>query len=306
MRYIKHMVNANRDEKLQKLKDQFGLEGYGAYWHILEILAEQIKNSDRDFCEYSLKFWQNSLGFSPKKLRNFLGICSEFEIFSVKFSQNSVIISCPKIKTIRDEWTSRKNSKLPSDSRVTPERNKDKDKDKYIKKINKKNEADASPPQPPTGGSENFKNLNSKNNAEEEFKTWYGLYPNKTAKAHALKAFLSARKKASLEELIQGLENYKKTKPDYAAWKHPATWLNGECWEDDTGTPKTSPVLTRIEQVRQAYLQGQVLKHPHLGIVEAARLSPVGAAYQKAEITEAKFLRLDDGNAYPVQEFSTG
>lgn len=146
MKWVKHMTNAHRDEKLQRLIDEFGLEGYGAYWIILEILGEQIKDSDRDFCEYSMKFWQNSLGFSVKKLQNFLEILSKFEIFLVEFSQNSVIIKCPKIKTIRDEYTEKKTQKIGTLSRQTPDTYKDTDKDTEQEEVKAK--ASTSTPDP--------------------------------------------------------------------------------------------------------------------------------------------------------------
>jgi len=71
-----------------------------------------------------------------------------------------------------------------------------------------------------------------------EFEAWYAEYPLKKSRAPGRKAFTTARKKASLEELLQGVRRYIAecrrlgTQPAYM--KHPATWLNSECWKDET------------------------------------------------------------------------
>jgi len=66
----------------------------------------------------------------------------------------------------------------------------------------------------------------------EEFDVWYANYPHKVAKGAARKAFANARKRADLKTLVEGLERYVRTKPAHIAWCNPATWLNGERWDD--------------------------------------------------------------------------
>lgn len=70
-------------------------------------------------------------------------------------------------------------------------------------------------------------------NKKENFETWYANYPHKVGKAAAEKAFDQAIKKTTLQELITGLESYKKSKPPDRAWCNPATWLNQERWKDE-------------------------------------------------------------------------
>lgn len=66
-----------------------------------------------------------------------------------------------------------------------------------------------------------------------EFEAWYQAYPRHIARAAALKAYRKARKTATAEQLLASIERYRADKPEYADWKHPATWLNGECWLDE-------------------------------------------------------------------------
>lgn len=71
--------------------------------------------------------------------------------------------------------------------------------------------------------------------ARPEFDRWYGGYPNKKAPEAALRAFIAARKKATLDELIAGRDRYaaEVKGQDKHLIKHPATWLNGGCWKDE-------------------------------------------------------------------------
>lgn len=68
-----------------------------------------------------------------------------------------------------------------------------------------------------------------------EFRTaFWPLYPHKVGKVRAEKAFLKARKSgAELQDILDGLRRYIGGKPDWCAWKDPATFLNGEHWNDE-------------------------------------------------------------------------
>jgi hypothetical protein len=71
---------------------------------------------------------------------------------------------------------------------------------------------------------------------EADFKSWYQAYPKRVAPAAALKAYRGALKKVdSPTVLIDGAIRYAAARhgqdPKYT--KHPATWLNQECWLDD-------------------------------------------------------------------------
>lgn len=71
--------------------------------------------------------------------------------------------------------------------------------------------------------------------ADADFDEFWKLYPRKTAKAAAVKAWRRARKAATVEEILTGVERYAKERagqdPKYTA--HPATWLNDARWDDD-------------------------------------------------------------------------
>ncbi len=68
---------------------------------------------------------------------------------------------------------------------------------------------------------------------------FWAVYPRKIGKLAALKAFAKARKTATLDDIIAGVDRYVMYKPDYADWAHPTTWLNAGRWMDDY-TPRPS------------------------------------------------------------------
>lgn len=67
---------------------------------------------------------------------------------------------------------------------------------------------------------------------------FWAKYPNRKAKAHAMKALdkIAFAGKTAWTDLMAGLERYISS-PDVLRGfvKHPATWLNAECWKDEDG-----------------------------------------------------------------------
>lgn len=136
MKWFKHLTASHTDEKLALLQAEFGLEGYGFYWLTLEVIAKQMEpGSDKTFVEYPITFWRKTYGFSPKKLRKFVAFCSEFEIFSVEFSEKSMRVDCPNLLKYRDEWSNkkRKNSGVAPESLRRKETDKDTEKEEEKK-----------------------------------------------------------------------------------------------------------------------------------------------------------------------------
>ncbi|MDX1117045.1 hypothetical protein GOL29_03215 [Sinorhizobium medicae] len=68
---------------------------------------------------------------------------------------------------------------------------------------------------------------------EEQFEAFWRGYPRRVAKGAARKAFDKAIKKTTLESMLKAITEYVAKKPEKIDFKHPATWLNGECWDDE-------------------------------------------------------------------------
>ena len=68
-----------------------------------------------------------------------------------------------------------------------------------------------------------------------EFDQFWDACPRKVGKAAAMKAYVAARKLASLKTLLEAMKSYARSRagedPQYTC--HPATWLNQGRWDDE-------------------------------------------------------------------------
>lgn len=79
---------------------------------------------------------------------------------------------------------------------------------------------------------------------ETNFALFWIAYPRKVAKLAAKKAYAAAMKIADPFQIMAGVERYafhtRNTEHQYI--KHPASWLNAGCWEDElTDTRQIAP-----------------------------------------------------------------
>jgi uncharacterized protein YdaU (DUF1376 family) len=73
------------------------------------------------------------------------------------------------------------------------------------------------------------------NNQDKDFDLFWEVVAVKKGKGSARKAFNQALKKTTIEDLITKMSEYKGSlngTPERFI-KHPASWLNGECWTDE-------------------------------------------------------------------------
>ena len=75
-----------------------------------------------------------------------------------------------------------------------------------------------------------------------DFDIFWSRYPRREAKLAALKAYDKARRLASAEDILAGLERYRQTMPDDKQYRPlPASWLNAGRWLDETDEPTVKP-----------------------------------------------------------------
>jgi hypothetical protein len=93
---------------------------------------------------------------------------------------------------------------------------------------------------------------------DDLFEEWWRQYPRRVAKGAARKAFKRtlAKKIASFDQLLNGAMRYAAERhgEDPQFTKHPASWLNGECWLDEP-KPKHRKPMTRSESATAGILE---------------------------------------------------
>lgn len=86
--------------------------------------------------------------------------------------------------------------------------------------------------------------VSRKREIEREFhEEFWPLYPLKRDKGHALKAFISARKRVDLASIMAGARRYAAEREGQESkyTKHAQGWLNGDGWADEPPASKHSP-----------------------------------------------------------------
>lgn len=85
----------------------------------------------------------------------------------------------------------------------------------------------------------------------DEFEAWYSKFPSKRSKGAARKAYRRARAKVGQDVLLTARDAYaaliraQGVQSQYV--KHPSSWLNQECWDDDYDNETTGPSFSGPE-----------------------------------------------------------
>jgi len=95
---------------------------------------------------------------------------------------------------------------------------------------------------------------------DEQFAAFWKSYPRRISKGAARKAFVKAIKKTTLENMLKAITEYVAKKPEKIDYKHPATWLNGECWDDEWEPTQARVSLTSAPRFnsREEYLAAEL------------------------------------------------
>jgi hypothetical protein len=105
LRWFKHLAAAHQDEDMAEIISTLGVEGYGTWWIILEVIAGQMDSTDKCSARYSAKKWGNFCGFSAKKFQKICGKLAEISSISVELSGEFLEIECRNLLKYRDEYS---------------------------------------------------------------------------------------------------------------------------------------------------------------------------------------------------------
>jgi hypothetical protein len=102
---------------------------------------------------------------------------------------------------------------------------------------------------------ENHSQNNHSADADADFEEFWRAYPRKVGKLAARRAYMTALKRARPEVILVALTTTQWPE-DRRFTPHPATWLNGGRWMDESTTPPApvavTPVYRTAEEVRAA------------------------------------------------------
>jgi hypothetical protein len=114
MKWFKHETDAFHSEMLTQIIDEFGFEGYGRFWRLLELVAERMDDTDRHHLCLLEKVWCKRLGTSPKVLERFLKYLGKVSGILATYSGNNIEISIPNLLKKRDNYSRNKQATCQS------------------------------------------------------------------------------------------------------------------------------------------------------------------------------------------------
>ena len=128
MKWFKHLSNSRTDEKLVALLYEAGMEGYGFWWMIVEIVAEQMDSSGKCHATYSLPQWSHMLYSHHNKVSKVLSKLGVIGLVNLEYPDRKIKVTIPNILKFRDEY-SKKSGQSPDNLRSKKEKEKEKEKE---------------------------------------------------------------------------------------------------------------------------------------------------------------------------------
>ncbi len=215
--YFPHFYNARHDRKIRRIRKELGIEGYGIYFMLLEVLREQ---TDFRFPLEDIDLLADEFGTSQQKVSTVIG---KYDLFSIDedksfFSLKLVFYLQPyleKSQRARDaakiRWNSVKEDAnvMQMHSKCNADQNASKVKERRVKE--------------------------RKDTYSAFFDILWTAFPNKLGKAKAEKNFnCSVKTEKDLKDIKVALNNYQSHLAEEAnKWKkaqNGSTWFNG--WRD--------------------------------------------------------------------------
>ena len=216
--YFPHDYNAQRDGKIISLLSELGAEGYGIFWLVIELLAQNHGRLQKNY---------KSIAFVLHvDIELLIKVIQDYNLFVFDddfFYSERLLTHFEKRKSIskkRSEAVQKRWNNQAIDTNVIQMYNKSNTK-LYKGKERK-------------GKEKKGKEIEEKIN-KKEIEEIYFSYPRKVGKGVAIKAIEKALKKVDFNFLLERTKEFAKSDSGQNGkfTPHPATWYNQERYNDD-------------------------------------------------------------------------
>jgi hypothetical protein len=136
MKWLKHETDAMDSEKMKMIIHEFGFEGYGWFWRVMEIIAKQMDETGRCHYDQPVSEWCGNLKVKQRKLRKFLELTTLQSITKLVYSGDKLRIEIPNLLKKRDNYS--KNLQVTNNKKaisIGPEVEVDRDREVDITHI---------------------------------------------------------------------------------------------------------------------------------------------------------------------------
>ena len=129
------MVATTRDEKVAAFIGETGLQGYGFYWRLLEIVAESMPPGDESCTvTYSLSTWSRLLYCHHHQVSKYLGKLRGNGLVTMQKRGSEIRVTIPNLAKYRDEY-SQKSRQAPDTHRTMSASESESESEKEKKEI---------------------------------------------------------------------------------------------------------------------------------------------------------------------------
>ena len=121
MKWFKHDSDASLDAKLKRVRQKYGMEGYGLYWYCLELVAQAVEKHNLTFeLEHDAELIGIDTNIHQERVQEMMSDFIKWRLFE----NTDGVITCLKMASRTDEYTQqliRSDKKLPTLSLVSTE-----------------------------------------------------------------------------------------------------------------------------------------------------------------------------------------
>jgi hypothetical protein len=229
--WFKHDSNARMDERTLELRAEYGWEGYGIFWGVVEMLREQTNY------RYSIDRIGGlaiSIGKDKQWMDEFIQYCIGVGLFVL---DNDEFFSPSLCRRMEDWDEKREKNRIAAETRWERERNAD--------AMQTHSERNADPMLEEKRREEKKREESTKKYTSappgagysELFERFWAVYPKRKKKNDAFKAWKSQKCASILETILEAVEKQKRThdwvKDGGQFIPYPATWIRARSWEDE-------------------------------------------------------------------------
>lgn len=257
--YMKHDVNASRDERVLEMRSEWGTEGYGMYWLVNEFLREQSE------CSVSLKkikLIAFSQAMDPERLEEFIHACiDEYGLYE---SDGEVFWSNRLMKDKQQFDAAREKNRAKAQKRWGKEKDEPQQSTDNAPAMPQHTNGNTDGKQRHTNGKApamQEKKRKEKKRKEEKRKTPFGEFGNVHLLEEEYEKLVAKHGRGATELMIEKLANFKlahgkKYQSDYGAINN---WVAKAVKEEIAKNPqilkarqqkyhKKKPILTKCSK----------------------------------------------------------
>ncbi len=117
MKWFRHETDTRQDFKIKRLTKRFGMEGYGVYWSVIELLAFETKDNvdvKLPLDDFPIDDIAHDLGMESVKLKEILDFIAKIALLD-NSSYMSNVLYCKALSKRADDYAQRQGRTLKRD-----------------------------------------------------------------------------------------------------------------------------------------------------------------------------------------------